>query len=237
MKLHDVEQGSMEWLMLRAGIPTASELDALVTPKFKVKTGQGPATYLAAKVAEAWQGGPLPSFQGFDMEQGEILESEARAWLEFNGDVEIRKVGFITTDDGRVGCSPDGLLGEDCGLELKCPAAHTHTRYLLDGALPEEYAHQVHGSMFVTGFARWKFVSYRRGFPALVLTIERDEEKIAVIAEALTEFQARFDEAMERMIEINGGPPPRLTPLSPMPKKEKSEAKAAAPVNIDEVIP
>ncbi len=216
MKVHDCEQGSLEWAMLRAGIPTASELDALITSKFKVKTGQGPETYLAAKVAEAWQGGPLPRFQGFDMEQGAIQESEARAWLEFTYDEAVKRVGFITTDDGSAGCSPDGLLIRG-GLELKCPAAHTHTRYLLDGVLPEEYEHQVHGCMYVTGFSQWKFVSYRRNFPNLVLTVERDEAKMAVIGEALAKFKEAFDAAMLKMEEINGAPRPKFKPI---PKRE-----------------
>ncbi len=229
MKLHNVEQGSMEWLMLRAGIPTASEMDALITPKFKVKEGDGPKTYLAKKVAEKWQGGPLPAFQGFDMEQGQILESEAIPWFELTFDTTVNRVGFITTDDGRAGCSPDGLLTTDCGLELKCPKAETHVGYLLRGVLPEDYVIQVHASMFITGFKQWKFLSYRRGFPQLVLTIERDEEYQEVIAEALDLFTQKFDEAMERMTEINGGPPRSLTPLPPkMPTIQPTTTRLAS---------
>lgn len=213
--------------MLRAGIPTASELNALVTPKFAIKKGEGTKTYLAEKVAEAWQGGPLPTFQGYDMETGALQESEARTWFEFAHDAEIKRVGFITTDDGRAGCSPDGLLSDDCGLEIKCPKAETQTRYLLAGVLPEEYEHQVHGCMFVTGFNQWKFISYRRNFPALVLTIERDEAKIAIIREALEMFAAEFDKAMKRMEEINGGPQhSRLNP-KPLPTIQPITTKLA----------
>src|ERR1700733_12389573 len=62
MKLHDVQQGSVEWLNLRAGLPTASDFDALVSPLGKVRTGEGVKSFLAKKVAEAWQGGPLLEF-------------------------------------------------------------------------------------------------------------------------------------------------------------------------------
>lgn len=220
MKTHDVSQGSPEWLALRSGKVTASELDALVSPTFKVRKGDGVQTYLHRKIAEWWQGGPLPSFQGFDMEQGQVLEQEAIPWFSFTFDTAVQRVGFITTDDGRVGCSPDGLL-DKCGVEIKCPAAHTHSGYILAGELPEEYGVQVHASMFVTGFQHWKFVSYRRGFPKLVLTIERDEEKMEVIAEALDLFLQKFEEAQARMIEINGGLPNSLKPLTPMPPKPK----------------
>lgn len=219
MKIHDVEQGSLEWLALRSGIPTASEADALITPLWKIKTGDGPRTYVIEKATEWWQGGPLPSFQSFAMEQGSILESEAIPWLELAYDVSVRRVGFITTDDSLCGCSPDGLLSDDEGCEIKAPQAPAHVRYLLDGKLPKDYEVQVHFSLFVTGAKRWRFVSYRRGFPNLVLTIERDEEKIEVIQEALENFHRDFNIAKERLTEINGGPPPRLKPLTPMPAK------------------
>lgn len=204
-----VEQGSVDWMLARSGIPTASEFDALVTPEFKMRTGEMPTTYLSKKLAEAWQGGPLLGFNVFDMDQGNILEDEAKPWFELEHNRPVERVGFITTDDGRVGCSPDGLLGEDSGIEIKCPRAETHIRYLLNGRLPKDYAAQVHGSMFVTGRKEWKFLSYRRHFPALLITVERDEEIQKTLAKALAEFLKRFDAGMARLAEINGGPPAR----------------------------
>lgn len=230
MKIHDVEQGSMEWALLRAGIPTASEMDALITPKFAVKKGDGPETYLNKKVAEKWQGGPLPQKQVFDMEQGQILETEAIDWFNLQYDTAVNRVGFITTDDGRAGCSPDGLLSTDCGLELKCARAETHVGYLRGGVLPDAYVIQVHASLFITGFKQWKFLSYRRGFPPFVLTIERNEAVQAVIAEALDLFTQKFDEAMARMTEINGGPPRTLTPLTPLPPKMPTLQRTTTPL-------
>ena len=198
MKILECKQGTEEWLRARAGIPTASEFDALLTPKFETRTGAMPHTYLCKKLAEHWQGGPLPSFAPFGaMEQGQILEAEAVPWYELEFGTTINRVGFITTDDGRVGCSPDGLLGDDGGIEIKCPFADTHVRYLLAGEVPKDYAAQVHGSLYVTGRKWWKFVSYRRHFPALVVTVERDEEIMGKIGEALDEFLVRFQEGLE----------------------------------------
>lgn len=215
---NEFKQNTLEWHMARAGIPTASEFDSLLTAKFEIRNGDTPRTYLERKVAEAWQGGPLPIFNGsFAMEQGKILEEEAIPWYELEYSTRIQRVGFVTTDDKRAGCSPDGLIGEHSGIELKCPEAHTHVKYLLNGTLPKDYACQVHGSMFVTGRPQWQFVSYRRNFPALVLTIERDEEIQEKIAEALAQFFEKFDLAMEQMVELNGGPPPRLTPMPSKP--------------------
>ncbi len=205
MKIHDCEQGTLEWTKLHFGIPTASGLDNLLTPEFELRKGELPKTYVYKKVAEKLQGRPLIdlSASSFMLEQGMIIEEEARPWYALEYDKKIKQVGFISTDDGRFGCSPDGLiLNDDCGLEIKSPAAHTHVKYLCMGVLPKEYVCQVYGSMFATGFKRWIFVSYRRGFPALVLEIYRDEKAMAAIAGAIDSFHADFDRAMERISNI-----------------------------------
>ncbi len=210
MKLHtDFEQGSVAWLEAHCGIPTASEFGHLVTPKqFKHKNGEASRSFLARKLAEAWIG-PLPGIGGsWFMEQGLILEGEARPFLEFEFGWKLRTVGFITTDDGRIGCSPDALLGDNCGVEIKCPEASTHVKYLLAGTLPPDYAPQVHGCMMVTGFPSWYFVSYRRGLPLFVLKVERDEEIQKAIQESVSIFLQAFDAGMERLIELNDGKPP-----------------------------
>lgn len=210
MKIHrEFGQKSVAWMISRAGKPTASEFDALVTPKFEIRKGQMPTSYLAKKVSEVWLGGPLAGFNTFDTDQGNILEEEALPWFELEFGVTVDRVGLCTTDDGRIACSPDGLIGEEGGLETKCPEVHTHVGYLLAGTLPDAYAAQVHGSMFVTGRPWWKFLSYRRHFPPLLLTVERDEKIQAVLAEVLAAFLVRLDAGMARLTEINGGPPQR----------------------------
>lgn len=214
MKIHNVKQGSEEWLKLRAGIPTASESDALLSPLFKARDGKGVLTYVATKVAEHWIGGPLPSYSGGVLEQGQIIEQEAVPWFELEYGVTLLRPGFITTDDGFVGCSPDGMLDEHCGLEIKCPMPHTHVGYLLAGKLPDDYATQVHVSMFVTGAKRWQFLSYCRRFPALVLTIERDEEIQEKIRAAFTDFRARFTTAVDQLTALDGPQAPQPKPIT-----------------------
>jgi hypothetical protein len=210
-------QQSVEWMIARAGIPTASEFDNLLTPEMKPRTGQMVETYLNKKLAEAWLGGPIATLNSFDIEQGRIVEEEALPWFSFAHDKEVRRVGLVTTDDGRVGCSPDGMFDDGTGLECKCPAIHTHIGYLRNGTLPKDYAPQVHGSMYVTGAPHWMFLSYRRKLPPLLLTIERDEEIQEQIAEALDTFLMRFDREMARLIDINGGPPKRPQPMKQQP--------------------
>ena len=197
MKIHkSVAQGSLEWLDIRLGKVTASECDALVTPLWKVKTGEGPRTLLYRKLAEKATGKPLEdAFESNAMLQGKLLEPEAIAYLELMEGVKVDRVGFVETDDGLAGCSPDGLIGENNGLELKAPRPQKHIQYLLDGVLPPEYAAQVQWSMFVTERPWWLFESYARGFPPLVVKVPRDPVAQAAMAGALATFNAAFDAA------------------------------------------
>lgn len=192
----NVAQGSTEWLQLRMGVVTASEVDALVTPLWKLRTGDGVETYLYKKLCEktiGWR----PEFAGtFEMTQGNIIETIALPWYNFTYDTNARRVGFCLSDDGRSGCSPDALLGDDNGLEIKSPQPPQHLKYLLRNEVPPEYLAQVHFSMLVTGRPRWTFLSYSRQFPALVVEVQRDERIQAVLREALDRFNAKFDESL-----------------------------------------
>ncbi len=229
MVIHNCIQKSDAWMKLRAGIPTTSEFSRFMKADFTARSGEGFNSYIAQKVAEKWLGGPLPqSFSSFDQEQGTILEDEAIPAYEFEHKCDIQRVGFITTDNLRAGCSPDGLLDDAagyaemvskfsngeaeykcasarCGIEIKCPKIETHVGYLLSGKLPADYAAQVHGAMYVTGAAEWKFMSYRRNFPQFILTVERNEEIQTQIDESITEFWESFDNAYAHLIAINGG--------------------------------
>lgn len=210
-------QGSLEWLTARAGIPTASEFDSLVNSKFEIRTGEMPKSYLAQKLAEKWRGGPLPGYLSIDMEYGSILEEQALPWYEMEFNETVQRVGFITTDDEKIGCSPDGLV-EGMGIEIKCPKAETHVKYLLAGEVPKDYLAQIHGGMLVTGYNIWRFVSYRREFPPLVLAVERDDKIQDNLRQALDEFLGMFDAGWKKLCEANGGPPrraarPELAPV------------------------
>ena len=220
MKIHrNIEQNSLEWLKLRAGVVTASEMDALVTPLGKVKEGEARKTYLLKKLAETWLGAPIEDVgAGWAAEQGHMLEAEARDYFALATGNEVEQVAFISTDDGRCGCSPDGIIGDE-GVEIKCPQVINHVRYLLDGVLPAQYVVQVQFSLWVTGFRRWHFLSYRRGFSALRMTIEPDPKIQAGITEAITQFAELFDSGLKELCRLNGGEPKqRNQMLKPFPK-------------------
>lgn len=199
MRILNCDQKSNEWLTARVGRVTASEADNLLTPLFKIKEGDGPKTYLCRKVAEAHLKRPLEGFSAWETDQGIEAEMDARNWFALEYPQTVKQVGFVIGDDERCGCSPDGLLDDDGGIEIKCPQPTNHVRYLLDGKLPPDYAAQVHFSMFVTGRPYWMFVSYRRRFPAFVLRVERDEAIMEKIGKCLESFYRTFDQALERL--------------------------------------
>jgi hypothetical protein len=107
--------------------------------------------------------------------------------------------GFCEHDDGRCGCSPDTLVGEDGGAEIKCPERTNHVRYLYEGILPKDYAVQVHMSLYVTGRKWWQFVSHHRGFPMFILKVQRDEAICATIQKALGGFYKQYDAVMAKV--------------------------------------
>ena len=184
----DLEQGSTEWMMARLGIPTASRFDRLLTKKTrKPSVGQNP--YRAELVAEYLMGQPLDWGTSAWMERGTELEDEARRWYEMDRGVNVAQVGLVLRDDGRVGCSPDGLVGEDGGLEIKCPAAVQHVKYLLGIVdLAETHTGQVQGAMYLTGRKWWDVLSYNPALPAVQVRVAVDEEYQAALVAVLEPF-------------------------------------------------
>jgi hypothetical protein len=199
VKIHNVEQGSLEWMQARLGVLTASEFGEFMTTEFALRKGETPKTYMCKKLYERLTRKPLPMFSSKAMEQGSMMEPEAVPSFELDHDVDVQRVGFITSDCGRYGCSPDGLIGDDGGIEIKCPAPWTHIKYLTEGRLPADYVTQVHGSMFVTGRNWWWFYSYCRDLPPFALKVERDEESMAAIEKAIGGFLVEYDAAFKRL--------------------------------------
>lgn len=201
MKTHDVKQGSSDWLALRLGIATASEMDALVSPTGEIRKGKTPQTYLYKKVCEHVLGF-APEAHSWAMEQGTMLENEARPWYVFSRDCEVATPGFCTTDDGRLGASPDGLVDEDGGLEIKCMQPENSLRVLMENAVPDDYVIQVQTSLLVTGRAWWDFLSYSRQFPAVVIRVYPDEKIQKAIRDAHAAFLLKFDAAVAKVNKL-----------------------------------
>lgn len=201
-----MEQGSLEWVRVRLGMPTASNFDSLVTPKSK-KPSASADRYLREILAEWTLGHPLEWGSSGWTERGTEMEAEARRWYEFDREVEVREVGFVMRDDGLVGGSPDGLVGDDGGLEIKCPAAHTHVGYVLQpDALVASYVGQVQGLLYLTGRGWWHMLSYCPGFPEVVVRVEPDPEYHEALEGVLEGFLGRVEKGKARLREYRQDP-------------------------------
>ncbi len=193
--LVDVVQGTTAWAQARAGIPTASQFDQIITEK-TLKLSSSSAKYMHRLIAEQLLGRPLDDATSGFMERGTLLEKKAVDYYELERDVDTTPIGFVLRDDRRVGCSPDRLVGEDGLLEIKCPAAHTHIGYLLDRE-GIGYRLQVQGQLWLTGREWNDTLSFNPDLPPALVRQHRDEEVIGKIEDAVEQFLDYLDETKD----------------------------------------
>jgi len=200
--IEDFEQGSPEWFAARSGIPSASCFDKIVTSK-GLPSKQRKA-YLYQLAGEAIIGEKTEGYSNAAMERGVEMEAEARRYYEFMNDVDVKEVALCYHDARKLfSCSPDGLVGDEGGVEIKCPKIHTHLEYLFKGVLPTKYYQQVQGSMFITGREWWDFVSFfNPGLPALIVRVTRDETFIEKLSNELERFAVDLAETIKRIKEL-----------------------------------
>ena len=196
MRIDQNEQGSFEWLAARLGIPSASMFAKIVTTKGAWSTSAD--TYINQLVAERLTGEREEVFQSHHMIRGTELEPDARDLYSLMTNSEVIEVGFCLHDTLAAGCSPDGLIGEDGGLEIKCPAPSTHVEYLRGGVLPSKYKQQVMGCLWITGREWWDFVSYHPTMKPLIVRVERDEEYIAALENCVTKAVHLIEQNVEK---------------------------------------
>lgn len=191
MKIIQCEQNSDEWFQARLGIPTASEFSKIITSTGKASTQAN--DYMNRLLAEWMAGEPLEKWDGNQWtERGHELEMDARTYYEMTKDVDVLQVGFVTTDDGSAGCSPDGMVGDDGMTEYKCPSPGIHVSYLLANKLPSAYVPQVQGSLWVTERDWCDFSSYHPVLDKLIIRVHRDELYIVKLTKAIDEFNDKM---------------------------------------------
>lgn len=199
MIVHDVLQGTTAWLALRAGIPTASDFDRIVTPKGKPSAQA--EKYMFALLAERIMGHPRIQAVSSWQARGSQLEAEAVAYYEGVREQDTSLVGFITNDARTIGASPDRLVGDDGLLEIKVPAEHTHVSYLLTRGVDAEYYPQVQGQLWVTGRAWLDIMSYHPEMPPALIRVERDDSFIRVLSAAVTTFSQELERLATELTE------------------------------------
>jgi hypothetical protein len=201
MKIHWAEQGTQAWLDARLGLPTASCFDQIITPS-KLKLSEQRHRYKHRLLAEWLTGVSCDETPTAVMDRGTELEPKARQWYEITAGVDVQQVGLCLTDDGLVGASPDGLVGDDGGLEIKCPMMPGYLAYLL-GWNEAIVAHrmQVQGCLYVTGRKWWDVVIYNPKFGGMVNRIEPDPETQDAISFCLRLFIDELNLAKEYLLD------------------------------------
>lgn len=201
MIVHDLEQRSPDWYYLRAGKPTASSFGNLITSKGE--RSKSLPQYALTLAIELYAKGPVNDFEGSAyMERGRELESEALAWYAFERGVDIEPVGFITDDQERFGCSPDGLVPGGM-VEVKCLKAENHLKALLrhrkDGVAPPDYVQQTQGQMMIAERSWCDLIFYHPALPPVVIRQTPDPGIYACLADALEEVIAERDRVFSEL--------------------------------------
>lgn len=196
LEIFDFAQGSPEWYAVRLGIPTASEFSTIMA---KGKDGGASLTrakYLRTLAGEVLTGELEPdSYTNVHMERGKSQEDEAREMYAFLTDEEPQRVGFLR--NGRVGASPDSLVGANGGLEIKTALRHIQIDRLQRGTLPPEHKAQVQGCIWMAKREWWDFMSYAPKLPPLILRVPRDEPYIATIEKSVEAFNEELDNIVQ----------------------------------------
>ena len=176
------EQGTDAWLAARLGKPSASMFSKLIT-----MTGKPSASadaYINQLLGERLTGKSEPHYTSEAMILGTEREPLARADYEFITGNKVDQFGFILDDSQSYGCSPDGLIGDEGGLEVKCPAQTTQAGYWRDKQSGvKKYYQQIQGCMWVTGRKWWDFFSYHPDMPHVLVRVDRNEEYIEKLSQ------------------------------------------------------
>lgn len=201
MKIVECEQGSCEWHDARLGRPTASHFGEIVAPKTaKARTGSAPRAYLVELLGERLTRLPTQHFESAAMERGTLLEPVAAQWYATTTQRAIRHVGFVVSDCGRFGGSPDGLC-EDRGIEIKCPMQNNFVEIAESGIIPDDWMMQIQGLLWLTSLPSWDFVLFTDapGLIPQIIEVRPDLKIFAAFDSALPAFCDDLDAAEKKM--------------------------------------
>jgi putative phage-type endonuclease len=201
-----IQQGTPEWHQQRLGKVTASKVADVVA---KTKTGWGAsrATYAAQLIAERLTGTPTECFVNTAMQWGTDTEPQARAAYSFFTDNEVAEVGFVNHPSlAMSGASPDGCVGDDGLIEIKCPGTAKHLETLLGEAIDGRYLKQMQWQMACSGRKWCDFVSFDPRLPddlqIKICRIQRDDVMIAELESEIRVFLAEIDVKMTALLKL-----------------------------------
>ncbi len=195
-------QGSPEWYAIRMGIPTASQMHRVVTPKGNPSGKETQEKYLLELLGERVTGHPASDYLSKAMERGKTLEKDAISFYQLQRGLDTTPVGFVSNDDCTIGASPDQFVGDDGQMEIKVPNVGNHLGFLLGyGSTYEEHKVQVQTQLWITGRAWNDVVSYNEILPMALARIERDEKFIATLSEIVQAFSDKLESKARELAE------------------------------------
>ena len=201
--MDEIVQGSPEWHAIRLGKVTASRI-ADVCARTKTGYGASRKNYMAELVTERLTGTRAEGFTNAAMQWGTDMEPEARVAYEFYRDATVAQIGFVPHPTiAETGASPDGLVGEDGMVEIKCPNTATHIERLDGGSIPDKYFLQMQWQMACTGRAWCDFASYDPRLPEpmrlFVERVKREDTVIGAIEKDVLAFLGELRETVHRL--------------------------------------
>lgn len=195
---YEIQQNTSEWEKARLGIPTSSNFDKLITTDGKPSKQR--TKYMYQLAAERITSVKEDTYNNKHMLRGIETEKEARAFYELITSQEVKTVGICYPDKKKLcACSPDGLVGEDGLVEIKCPTSPVHIGYLLGGEVPKDYWQQVQGQLLVTGREWVDFFSFYPGIKPLRLRVVPDKKFIKALKIELEVFVKELEELTEKI--------------------------------------
>lgn len=190
--IKDIQQGTPEWFKIREGKMTASHAQAIGNQ------GKGLETYIYELMAEYFSSGEKEQFSNEHTERGNELETLARQIYELEKEVDVQQVTFIELDE-YVGCSPDGLIGKDGLIEIKCPNDTEYLKYLLNGSkqIDTKYDWQVQMQLLITERKWCDLVIYNPNFKTPMLVFRREPDN-----ECFEKLKNGFEIGKTKILEI-----------------------------------
>ena len=203
--MDSLEQRSDEWFKIRCGKVTASRVSDVIA---KTKSGWGAsrANYMAQLIAERLTGEVADSYTNSAMQWGTDHEDEARTAYEFYQNENVQEIGFVKHQKLESGASPDGLVGKDGLIEIKCPNTSTQIQTLLDQKIPRKYETQMLWQMECTQRKWCDFVSYDPRMPEnlklFVRRFERDDERLDEIRAMVADFIGELENKLTALEKL-----------------------------------
>lgn len=197
---HDIKQQTPEWFKLKELKMSASHGQAIGN------CGAGLNTYITEMLAEYYSTAEKIHYSNKDIDRGNELEPEARSIYEFKTGKKVREIGFVEYNK-YVGCSPDGLVCANGGIEIKCPNDYIYFSLLLEKDLKVNptYMWQIQMNMLITGKSWWDYIVYNPNFKKdmLITRVKPNLEQFKKLEEGFEKGREMIEDLINKY-EENG---------------------------------